>query len=192
MEPNPGTIGQQPPSGSPDTAPHDADETGSEQAFPGGTDGVTIEQLFNELQSNDTAADEKAVRLTPEQQSEVILDNIVTALFEESGFRFDESTAKENLDEILLLLVAHRSSDTHGKSLMGDLATIFDTRLSPGTVYPQLHELEDAGFLNVQELVRTKEYQVDDEQALVERVTAAMEQHLVLGLFYQAALAELP
>lgn len=191
MEPNPETIGQQPPSESPDTAPRNVADTGSEQAFPGGTDGVTIEQLFNELQSNGAAADEKAVRLTPEQQSEVILDNIVTALFDEPGFRFDESTAKENLDEILLLLVAHRSSDTHGKSLMGDLATIFDTRLSPGTVYPQLHELEDAGFLHVQELVRTKEYQVDDEQALVERVTAAMEQHLVLGLFYQAALAEL-
>jgi DNA-binding PadR family transcriptional regulator len=68
---------------------------------------------------------------------------------------------------------------------------VFDTRLSPGTLYPQLHELEDEGLLTVQELVRTKEYRVDDEEALAERVTAAAEQHLALGLFFHAALEDL-
>jgi DNA-binding PadR family transcriptional regulator len=163
----------------------------AEEAFAGDADNVTVAQLYNELQSERAESTEKDVRLTPEQQSEVILEQVLSALFHESGFRFEESLVKENLDEILLLLVAHRSSDTHGKSLMGDLATIFNTRLSPGTVYPQLHDLENDGLLTVQELVRTKEYQIEKKEELAEQVTSAMEQHLALGLFYQAALAEL-
>lgn len=154
-------------------------------------DGVTLGQLYNELRSGDVVSGTDGVRLIPEQHSEAVLDDVTTTLFGQSSFQFRESVVKENLDEILLLLVAHRSSETNGKSLMSDLATVFDTRLSPGTLYPQLHELEDDGLLQAQELVRTKEYCIDDEEALVERVTAAMEQHLALGLFFHAALEDL-
>lgn len=153
-----------------------------------GTDSVTIDQLYSELQS---AENDGRVRLAPDQRSEAILNDVVDTLFDGQEFRFDESLVKENLDVLLLLLIAHRSSDTHGKGLMGDLASVFDARLSPGTVYPQLHELEDAGVLEVQELVRTKEYLVENEEALAERVTEAMEQHLTLGLFLRAALEDL-
>jgi hypothetical protein len=152
--------------------------------------GVTVERLYREVVGDaDDPGD--GVRLTPEQESEVVLEAVCEALFEESSFVFEESAVKENLDEILLLLVAHRTSDTHGKGLMGDLATLFDTHLSPGTVYPRLHELEEEGLLRVQELVRTKEYVVDDGDALTDQVEAAMEQHLVLGLFFRQALARL-
>ncbi|GAB7095315.1 hypothetical protein JCM30237_24680 [Halolamina litorea] len=154
--------------------------------------GVTAERLLDELQSGREENAGMSVRLTPEQESEVILDRVLKTLFDDPGFEFEEQTVKENLEEILLVLIAHRSSNTHGKSLMGDLTAIFGTRLSPGTVYPQLHELEAAGALRVQELVRTKEYQVEDEQVLRDRVTATMEQHLAFGLFLQAALEELP
>jgi hypothetical protein len=153
-----------------------------------GTDGVTVEQLYSELQST---GEDGGVRLAPDQRSELILDDVVETLFDGREFRFDESVVKENLNVLLLLLIAHRSSDTHGKGLMGDLATVFDARLSPGTVYPQLHDLEEEGLLEVQELVRTKEYLIDDEEALAERVTDAMEQHLALGLFLRAALSDL-
>ncbi|MBP2252411.1 PadR family transcriptional regulator [Halarchaeum nitratireducens] len=131
------------------------------------------------------------VRLTPEQRSEVLLSRVQSVLFDDEAFQFRESLVKQNLDEILLLLVAHRSADTHGKGLMTDLVTVFDTHLSPGTVYPRLHDLESDGYLDVQELVRTKEYQVAHTDALVERITAAMEQHLALGLFFRAALDDL-
>jgi DNA-binding PadR family transcriptional regulator len=151
---------------------------------------VTIERLYSELQSAGAKSGEE-VRLAPEQHSEVILNEVVDVLFDGSGFRFEESIVKENLDVVLLLLIANRSSGTHGKGLMGDLATIFDAHLSPGTVYPQLHDLQEEGLLDVQELVRTKEYRVEDEEALAQRVTAAMEQHLTLGLFLRTALAEL-
>lgn len=154
-------------------------------------EGATVEQLYDELWSGDAVSDSDGIRLVPEQEAEAILDDVTTALFGESGFQFRESIVKENLDEILLLLVAHRNTETNGKSLMSDLATVFDTRLSPGTLYPQLHELDDEGLLQAQELVQTKEYKVDDEEALVERITAAMEQHLALGLFFQAALEDL-
>jgi hypothetical protein len=159
----------------------------------GGSVGVdvTLERLYSELQLTGAESGTRGVRLAPEQHSEVILNEVVDVLFDGPGFRFEESIVKENLDVILLLLVANRSSGTHGKGLMGDLATIFDAHLSPGTVYPQLHDLENEGLLNVQELVRTKEYRVDDEEALADRVTAAMEQHLALGLFLRAALADL-
>jgi hypothetical protein len=157
----------------------------------GDNDGVTLGQLYNELRSGDVVSNTDSVRLVPEQHSEAVLEDVTSTLFGQSSFQFRESVVKENLDEILLLLVAHRSSETNGKSLMSDLATVFDTRLSPGTLYPQLHELEDEGLLTVQELVRTKEYRVDDEEALAERVTAAAEQHLALGLFFHAALEDL-
>jgi len=160
------------------------------QATDAGTE-VTVEQLFGELQSGGEEGSGMNVRLTPEQESEVILDRVLETLFDDTQFEFEEETVKENLEEILLMLIAHRSSDTHGKSLMGDLTAIFGTRLSPGTVYPQLHELEADGALRVQELVRTKEYQIEDEQVLRDRVTATMEQHLAFGLFLQAALDEL-
>jgi len=157
----------------------------------GSDDGVTLGQLYNELRSGDVISDTDGVRLVPEQHSEAVLEDVTSTLFGQSGFQFRESVVKENLEEILLLLVAHRSSETNGKSLMSDLAAVFDTRLSPGTLYPQLHDLEDEGLLQAQELVRTKEYRIDDEDALAERVTAAAEQHLTLGLFFHAALEEL-
>jgi DNA-binding PadR family transcriptional regulator len=157
----------------------------------GGRTEITIDQLYNELRSNGSGSDGMDVRLTPEQRSEVLLERVVTTLFEDGEFSFRESSIKEHLDEILLVLVAHRSADTHGKSLMGDLAAIFDARLSPGTVYPTLHGLEEDGLLDAQELVQTKEYQVSDEEEMVERVRDAMEQHLVLGYFFWSSLAEL-
>ena len=153
--------------------------------------GATVDQLYEELRSLEAEPPEMNVRMTPEQRSEVVLEHVERALFDGEEFAFDEATVKSNLEEILLVLVAHRSSNANGKSLMGDLTAIFGTRLSPGTVYPQLHDLEEDGLLRVQELVRTKEYGVDDEDALAERVSAAMEQHLTLGLFLRAALAEL-
>jgi hypothetical protein len=154
---------------------------------------VTIQQLYNNLSGTDTAEEPShGARLAPEQHSEVVLRKVLTDLFDEPHFGFEESAIKEDLDEILLLLIAHRSSNTHGKGLMGDLASVFDTRLSPGTVYPKLHELEEEDILQVQELVKTKEYRVEDTERMGNRVASAMKQHLALGLYYWSALDELP
>jgi predicted HAD superfamily phosphohydrolase len=52
---------------------------------------------------------------------------------------FDDALIKENLDEILLMLISLHG-ETHGKELLSDLDGLFETELSPGTVYPRLHE----------------------------------------------------
>jgi DNA-binding transcriptional ArsR family regulator len=154
----------------------------------GGTAGnVTVEQLQNELQSDHSTDD--SVQLAPDQRAEAILNQVLTQM-DTSGFQFDEATVKSELEELLLVLVAHREQGTHGKGLMGDLATVFDTRLSPGTVYPQLHDLEETGLLEAQELVRTKEYRIDDTEETYRQIEAAMLQHQVLGLFFELALTE--
>jgi DNA-binding PadR family transcriptional regulator len=74
---------------------------------------------------------------------------------------------------------------------MKDINRFFGTRLSPGTVYPTLHELDEEGVLEMRELVRTKEYFINDEAAVEERLEAAMKQHLTLGFVFQRALEEL-
>ncbi|WP_255149699.1 PadR family transcriptional regulator [Halorarius halobius] len=147
---------------------------------------VSVGQLYREMVGGGSADDESI-----EQRSEAILAAVTESLFEDGEFEFAEETVKSNLDEILLMLVALRDSRTHGKGLMEDLESVFGADLSPGTVYPRLHELEDDDVLEVHELVRTKEYRIDDEEACRETVAAAMREHLALGFFFRAALEDL-
>lgn len=150
------------------------------------TRGASVEQLYREL------ADEEAAE-TPEDASgsEAVVEGVTGQLFPEDAFEFDEELVKHSLEELLLVLVELREAETHGKGLMEDLSTLFDARLSPGTVYPRLHDLEDEEILEMHELVRTKEYRIDDEAAARERVQTAMQQHLALGFVFYSALQEL-
>jgi hypothetical protein len=149
--------------------------------------GVSVGRLYREMVGGVADADgDDAV----EQRSEAILETVTDSLFDD-GFDFTEETVKANLDEILIMLVALRESQTHGKGLMEDLERVFGAELSPGTVYPRLHALEEEGVLQVQELVRTKEYRIDDPELCRERVEEAMRQHLALGFFFKAALDDL-
>lgn len=113
----------------------------------------------------------------------------VDAVFADVGadFDFDDAIVKENLEAILLVLISIRGG-AHGKRLMGDLSDVFDAQLSPGTVYPRLHDLEAAGVLSVHELVRTKEYTITDEERAHERIERAMCQHLALGAVFRSSL----
>lgn len=140
------------------------------------TDGsTTVEQLRREIGQRDGQVD----RVIEE----------ATDPFDGS-FGFEREQVTDNLEALLVALVALRAGDTHGKALMDDLVRVFDTSLSPGTVYPRLHDLEDQNLLERRELVRTKEYALDDPAAARDRLRGAMEQHLALGLFLRAALDE--
>ena len=99
--------------------------------------------------------------------------------------QFDEALVKENLDEILLLLIALRG-ETHGKELLSDLTQLFDAQLSPGTVYPALHELKEDDVLAMHTKVRTKEYSIEDAAYVRESVEQTMVQHLAFGLLLYA------
>ena len=103
----------------------------------------------------------------------------------------DEGLVKQSLPELLAALVELRSSETHGKGVMDDLEEFFGVDLSPGTVYPVLHDLEEEGLLSMHELVQTKEYSVEDVEATAEMLRQTMGQHLALGLVFRRALEQL-
>ena len=146
-----------------------------------GEGSVTVSQLRAEL--GEAIGEEEAGTAVSETVSEV-----QASLFGDAGFSFEETHIKSSLDELLVSLVALRSADTHGKQLLDDLAEEFDTILSPGTVYPRLHELCDEGVLEQRELVKTKEYTLDDASSAEADVAAAAQQHLALGMVLRAAL----
>ncbi len=129
---------------------------------------------------------------THDSSAETIIADVVAeveeALFDGDTFTFQESHVKSSLDELLLSIVGLRSAETHGKQLLDDLAQEFNTVLSPGTVYPRLHDLCDDSILEQRELVKTKEYAVDDPDAARSTVADAASQHLALGLVLHAAI----
>lgn len=148
-------------------------------------DGVSVEQLYQELDDVESATE------GPEtSQSDELVGSVTDSLFPERSFRFDEALVKNSLDELLLVLVAMRESETHGKGLMEDLSELFDARLSPGTVYPRLHDLEKEDVLEMHELVRTKEYRLEDSAESRSRVESAMCQHLALGFVFYSVLED--
>lgn len=103
---------------------------------------------------------------------------------------FEEAIIKENLDEILLVLIALHG-ETHGKELLSDLTHLFGAQLSPGTVYPSLHSLEEEDVLSMHAKVRTKEYAIADEAFVRATIERTMLQHLAFGLLLYAFLPRL-
>lgn len=100
----------------------------------------------------------------------------------------DDGHVIQSLDEILLALIALADDETHGTGLMKQLSHLFDVELSPGTLYPRLHELDANGTLQRHELVQTKQYSIDETDAAVSAIEQAASQHLALGLFLHASL----
>ena len=152
------------------------------------TGGASVEQLYKELTAVESGGSDSG---EPDHLSKEIVESVTEQLFPDRAFRFEEELVKNSLDELLLVLVALRDAETHGKGLMEDLSQLFDARLSPGTVYPRLHELEEEDVLEMHELVRTKEYRIEDLEETRDRIEAAMTQHLALGFVFYSALDEL-
>ena len=153
------------------------------------TDDDTAAALLRTLQSDgarDGEGDEDPAAETAE-----ILEETPRSIAGPDQLHVDDGLVKQSLDELLLMLVALRTNDAHGKGIMGDVNRFFGTQLSPGTVYPALHDLEDRGLLEVHELVRTKEYVIEDEDAATETVRETMRQHLAMGLLFQRMLGEI-
>ena len=150
-----------------------------------GTNG-TLQSLVSEMNGVGTAKD-----AAPTARTEAVVAETADALYDETTLAVDEGLIKESLPELLSALVEFRSGETHGKGVMDDLEQFFGADLSPGTVYPALHDLKDDGVLSVHELVQTKEYSIDDTDAAVEQLEDVMAQHIALGLVFRRALEEL-
>ena len=159
-------------------------------------DDVSTSPLVNTLIQELSAGDElgatspDAPSAEQETDPEQVLSSVMETLAVEESFAFDDEIVKQNLDEILIALISLRDG-THGKALIDDLSRLFDAELSPGTVYPRLHDIEGDGTLAMHELVRTKEYSVDDADGAKSQIERAMYHHLALGLFLHDSLEEL-
>jgi hypothetical protein len=156
---------------------------------------TTVESLLHEIDSVGGPSTDQHSETDDSDDSDDDRDAVAAAaavalesLGVDEEFAFDESMVKANLEPILLTLVALQERGTHGKGLMDDLARLFDAQLSPGTVYPSLHDLDEEDVLYVLEMVRTKEYRVDDDDAARARIGEAMRQHLALGVFFERTL----
>jgi hypothetical protein len=147
------------------------------------SESISVETLREELQGIEDPKDSGTA------VAETVSD-VEASLFGSEQFTYEETHIKSSLDELLISLVALRDADTHGKQLLDDLGEQFDTMLSPGTVYPRLHELCEEGLLDQRELVKTKEYVLDDPEDARSKVAAAARQHLALGMMFRAALEE--
>lgn len=144
--------------------------------------GISVAKLRSEL-NGERPDDEEAVS--------DLVDEVVTRLFDGEPFEFREDLVKTSIESLLLTVVAVRPNGSNGKDIIEHFANDFDNSLSPGTVYPILHSLHDEGTLEMQELVRTKEYSLSDAEGVRERLAEAAEQHLAMGFVFERALAEL-
>ncbi|WP_336134030.1 PadR family transcriptional regulator [Natronomonas amylolytica] len=146
----------------------------------------TLQSLIGELNGvgrSDSSSD-------PAVRTEAVIQDASGSLFDDGTPTIDDGLVKESLPELLMMLVGLRDGDTHGKGVMEDLNRFFGAQLSPGTVYPMLHDLEEEGFLEMRELVQTKEYAIDDGDAVRNELHEAMTQHLALGMVFHRALDE--
>jgi hypothetical protein len=98
---------------------------------------------------------------------------------------------KDSLQELLLALILISEEDTHGKALMKKLSNSLNTRVSPGTMYPELHRLHEKGVLQQHELVQTKVYDIGDSQAAREQLTRSAQAHFIIGQILHSALGQL-
>jgi hypothetical protein len=147
------------------------------------SDSISVETLREELQGIDQS-DESGTAVS-EAVSEV-----ETSLFGSNQFAYEDAHVKSSLDELLISLIALRDADTHGKQLLDDLGEQFDTMLSPGTVYPRLHDLCEAGAPAQRALVKPNACGLDDVEGAQSEVAAAARQHLALGMVFRAALED--
>ncbi len=119
----------------------------------------------------------------PESLLASVIDDIA-----DGDIAVDDGLVTQNLDEILLAMIALSDEETHGTGLMEALSRLFDAQLSPGTVYPRLHDLEAEDTLTVHELVQTKQYSIDDTETAASRIEEAAYRHFVIGMFLHASL----
>ena len=152
-----------------------------------------LEQLSRAVQTDHTSESQDATldrssRSAEESERDLerLLESVSDALDVEEVV-FEDALVKGNLEEFLLVLIAIHE-EAHGDQLLTDLERIFDARLSPGTVYPCLHDLEEEEVLSMHAKVRTKEYSIDDPAVVRETVEETMLQHLSFGLLLHAFL----
>jgi DNA-binding PadR family transcriptional regulator len=137
--------------------------------------------LVSEQQPETDSAVEDLVRETAQQLFGAHLEQLT----------LDDQQIKDSLEELLIAFVVVSETDTHGKKLMNDLSNAFGTNISPGTLYPELHGLNEDDVFEQYELVRRKVYEVGDERAARDRLVESVQAHFLIAQVLYAALQDL-
>lgn len=103
----------------------------------------------------------------------------------------DKDFILDSLDELLLIFIGLNGS-MNGNDLITTFAQHFGVSISPGTLYPRLHALEDDGILELNETVQAKEYLIADWDAADARITDTVIQQLKLVLLCQELWTDVP
>lgn len=159
-------------------------DSGSAQTLAPGTDGTT-----DELSVTDLIEERSAGEPDIAQRFDQVLGRAKESVPGDE-LLFDDEVVKENLGAVIVLLVWVRDG-SHGKQLIDDVDTLFGTRVSPGTLYPALHGLNDDAILSQHERVRTKEYRIADEERGISIIAESFLQHLAFGYSLYWAHAEI-
>lgn len=130
---------------------------------------VTPGGLLNETETDPDA----------DAQLDAILSHVSEAV-PAGELPIDEEIVKANLETIVMLLIDLRGG-SHGKQVIADITDLFGVQLSPGTLYPVLHELEDDGLLTMHEKAKTKEYHLADDEAATQETTERILSHTSFG-----------
>jgi len=142
------------------------------------------ERLTPLVGTSDPSAHDTASRdAIPESMLASVIQDIA-----DGDLAVDDGLVTQSLDEILLAIIALSDDETHGTGLMEALSRLFDAQLSPGTVYPRLHDLEADDTLTVHELVQTKQYSIQDAETSASKIEQAAYKHFVVGMFLHASL----
>ena len=118
--------------------------------------------------STDMARNDKLDDLVREQNGETpgfeVPEPPDTKLFDNKG-----------LACALTLILASSDGKPHGRQIL-DVLDDVGQPISPGTLYPEIHALEDDGIVKRSELVQTKKILIDDDEAFEERITEYIDE----------------
>jgi hypothetical protein len=162
-------------------------ELGGETA--GGDDSAvpSDDQELGHLGNADAEIDVQSILGTPSTDDGHEESNAVVSSIENRSL--DEDLLKASLDDLLLGLIAIRDGAC-GKELRSDLFSIgYD--VSPGTLYPHLHDLESDGVLTMQEGVKTNEFRLADSNVVRDHLQSHVRDLVGLAIALEIAKSEL-
>lgn len=102
----------------------------------------------------------------------------------------DRTFVSEYLDELIIAILLNHK-EANGMDIIREFGHLFGVQLSPGTVYPHLHSLEEEGILECRECVQTKEYRIADQQTARTYLELTLAQLSCLSGFIDDALGAL-
>jgi hypothetical protein len=153
----------------------------------GESDVSTEKKVRNTLTDGDAAVDVQTVETSLSSGDDHEESNAIVSSLEDISL--EEDLLKSGLDDLLLGMIAARDGAC-GKTLRSDLFAIgYD--ISPGTLYPHLHDLESDGVLTMHEGVKTKEFRLADPDEVRDHLRFRVRNLLALAIALETGRSEI-